>query len=54
MFIAVVKKAPAESVKLAECTVELRALIQQILSDTISVSKKGKSKTRSNKSEYFN
>ncbi|XP_043461333.1 E3 ubiquitin-protein ligase MYCBP2 isoform X1 [Leptopilina heterotoma] len=46
----VVKKAPAESVKLAECTVELRTLIQQILSDSISINKKGKSKTRFSKS----
>jgi hypothetical protein len=50
------KKIPAESVRLAECVGDVRALLRQILSDcvpSIHVTRKT-SKNRSLKSEYFN
>jgi hypothetical protein len=50
------KKIPAESVRLAECVGDVRALLRQILSDSvpnIHVTRKT-SKSRSLKSEYFN
>ncbi|KAJ8666974.1 hypothetical protein QAD02_008636, partial [Eretmocerus hayati] len=43
----VVKKAPSESVRLAECIGEVRALLRQILSDSVIMHLKGKGKTRS-------
>lgn len=46
----VVKKVPLESVRLAECIGEVRALLRQILSDSLPLTLKNKGKTRSNKS----
>ncbi|RLU27103.1 hypothetical protein DMN91_000902 [Ooceraea biroi] len=46
----VVKKIPPESVRLAECIGEVRALLRQILSDSLPITLKSKGKTRSNKS----
>ncbi|KAH0954749.1 hypothetical protein HN011_008203, partial [Eciton burchellii] len=46
----VVKKIPPESVRLAECIGEVRALLRQILSDSVPIILKSKGKTRSNKS----
>ena len=49
------KKIPAESVRLAECVGDVRALLRQILSDSvpsINITRKT-SKSRSLKSEYF-
>ncbi|XP_026302017.1 E3 ubiquitin-protein ligase MYCBP2 isoform X8 [Apis mellifera] len=43
------KKTPAESVRLAECIGEVRALLHQILSDTVPLNAKSKGKTRLNK-----
>ncbi|XP_076385847.1 MYC binding protein highwire isoform X12 [Megachile rotundata] len=43
------KKTPAESVRLAECIGEVRALLHQILSDTVPSTTKSKGKTRPNK-----
>lgn len=51
-LFTVVKKTPAESVRLAECIGEVRALLRQILSDSLPVTTKSKGKTRSNKSKY--
>ncbi|CAL1686165.1 unnamed protein product [Lasius platythorax] len=45
----VVKKSPPESVRLAECIGEVRALLRQILSDSLPIALKSKGKTRSNK-----
>lgn len=50
------KKIPAESVRLAECVGDVRALLRQILSDSVpsvNITRKT-SKSRSLKSEYFN
>ena len=50
------KKIPAESVRLAECVADVRALLRQILSDSVpsvNITRKT-SKSRSVKSEYFN
>jgi hypothetical protein len=50
------KKIPAESVRLAECVGDVRALLRQILSDSVpsvNITRKT-SKSRSMKSEYFN
>ncbi|XP_017880442.1 E3 ubiquitin-protein ligase MYCBP2-like [Ceratina calcarata] len=44
------KKTPAESVRLAECIGEVRALLHQILSDTVPLNAKSKGKLRSSKS----
>ncbi|KAK9309341.1 hypothetical protein QLX08_000965 [Tetragonisca angustula] len=44
------KKTPAESVRLAECIGEVRALLHQILSDTVPLNTKSKGKTRPTKS----
>ncbi|XP_076623337.1 MYC binding protein highwire isoform X2 [Colletes latitarsis] len=44
------KRTPAESVRLAECIGEVRALLHQILSDTVPLNIKSKGKTRLNKS----
>ncbi|CAK9797457.1 E3 ubiquitin-protein ligase MYCBP2 [Anthophora quadrimaculata] len=44
------KKTPAESVRLAECIGEVRALLHQILSDTVRLNTKCKGKTRTSKS----
>lgn len=44
-----VKKSPPESVRLAECIGEVRALLRQILSDSLPITLKTKGKTRSNK-----
>lgn len=46
----VAKKIPAESVRLAECICEVRAVLRQILSDSLPITLKSKGKTRSNKS----
>ncbi|XP_031781072.1 E3 ubiquitin-protein ligase MYCBP2 isoform X6 [Nasonia vitripennis] len=43
------KKTPSESVRLAECIGEVRALLRQILSDSVSTTLKTKGKTRFNK-----
>ncbi|XP_058809373.1 E3 ubiquitin-protein ligase MYCBP2-like [Phymastichus coffea] len=43
------KKTPSESVRLAECIGEVRALLTQILSDSISLTTTTKGKTRVNK-----
>ncbi|XP_035719406.1 E3 ubiquitin-protein ligase MYCBP2-like isoform X2 [Vespa mandarinia] len=49
------KRTPSESVRLAECIGEVRALLRQILSDSVPLSTKCKGKTRSNKnSESLN
>jgi len=45
-----IKKTPPESVRLAECIGEVRALLRQILSDSLPITLKSKGKTRSNKS----
>jgi len=50
------KKIPAESVRLTECVGDVRALLRQILSDSVpsvNITRKT-SKSRSLKSEYFN
>ncbi|KAK1123903.1 hypothetical protein K0M31_006933 [Melipona bicolor] len=44
------KKTPAESVRLAECIGEVRALLHQILSDSVPSNTKSKGKTRPTKS----
>ncbi|XP_014476555.1 PREDICTED: E3 ubiquitin-protein ligase MYCBP2 isoform X7 [Dinoponera quadriceps] len=44
-----VRKVPLESVRLAECIGEVRALLRQILSDSLPFALKNKGKTRSNK-----
>ncbi|XP_076287336.1 MYC binding protein highwire isoform X6 [Lasioglossum baleicum] len=44
------KKTPTESVRLAECIGEVRALLHQILSDTVPSNTKSKGKTRTSKS----
>lgn len=46
------KKTPPESVRLAECIGEVRALLHQILSDTVPLTTKSKGKTRTSKSEF--
>ncbi|XP_066580931.1 E3 ubiquitin-protein ligase MYCBP2 [Prorops nasuta] len=48
------KRTPSESVRLAECVGEVRALLRQILSDTVLVSTKTKEKGRFNKSTLSN
>ena len=48
-WFVVIKKTPPESVRLAECIGEVRALLRQILSDSSPISTRSKSKTRSNK-----
>ncbi|XP_076245488.1 MYC binding protein highwire [Calliopsis andreniformis] len=50
----VVKKTPPESVRLAECIGEVRALLHQILSDTVPLTTKSKGKTRSSKNAINN
>lgn len=45
-----VKKTPPESVRLADCVGEVRALLRQILSDSLPLTLKNKGKTRLNKS----
>lgn len=47
------KKTPAESVRLAECIGEVRALLHQILSDTVPLNTKSKGKTRLSKSKFM-
>ncbi|XP_043286736.1 E3 ubiquitin-protein ligase MYCBP2 isoform X2 [Venturia canescens] len=45
------KKSPPESVRLAECVGEVRALLRQILSDSVPTGLRSKGKTKTSKSD---
>lgn len=51
-FSALGKKMPSESVRLAECIGDVRALFRQILSDAVPANTKSKGKAKLSKSKF--